>query len=98
MKPLHIGLLIVGAALAGGLAVKMTEVQPIPVAAIEAIHVVQEPAPPAVAPPVPDTAPVNATAPPVNVAPAKTAPAKTAYQKPSPMPRRIAPAPAPVFL
>ena len=35
MKPLHIGLLIVGAAMAGGLAVKMTDlqlVQPVPVA------------------------------------------------------------------
>lgn len=33
MKPLHAGLLIAGAALAGGLAVKMTEPQPVPVAA-----------------------------------------------------------------
>ncbi|HWE48281.1 MAG TPA: hypothetical protein VG273_00725 [Bryobacteraceae bacterium] len=33
MRPLHIGLLVVGAALAGGLAVKMTELQPIPIAA-----------------------------------------------------------------
>ena len=32
MKPLHVGLLIVGAALAGGLAVKMTELQPVAVA------------------------------------------------------------------
>ena len=30
MKPLHIGLLVVGAALAGGLAVKMTQPPPIP--------------------------------------------------------------------
>lgn len=33
MKPLHAGLLIAGAALAGGLAIKMTQPQPIPVAA-----------------------------------------------------------------
>ncbi|HTA44177.1 MAG TPA: hypothetical protein VK789_17130 [Bryobacteraceae bacterium] len=32
MKPLHAGLLIAGAALAGGLAVKMTQPQPLPVA------------------------------------------------------------------
>jgi hypothetical protein len=31
MKPLHVGLLVVGAALAGGLAVKMTQLPPLPV-------------------------------------------------------------------
>jgi hypothetical protein len=44
MKPVHIGLLIVGAALAGGLAVKMTQPPAIPVLA----PVIQPPAPPAV--------------------------------------------------
>jgi hypothetical protein len=36
MKPLHVGLLIVGAALAGGLAVKMTQPQPIVTAYVPA--------------------------------------------------------------
>jgi hypothetical protein len=44
MRPLHIGLLVVGAALAGGLAVKMTEPQPIPVAAVAAPAPVAAPA------------------------------------------------------
>jgi len=75
MKPLHIALLIVGAALAGGLAMKMTELQPVPVASS-----------PAVPAPVVKTAPVSE--PTVQPVP----------PKPSPMPRRIAPAPAPVYV
>jgi hypothetical protein len=50
MKPLHAGLLIAGAALAGGLAIKMTEPQPIPVApapvSIEVKHEAPPPTPP----------------------------------------------------
>jgi hypothetical protein len=93
MKPLHIGLLVVGAALAGGLALKMTELPPIPVTPSEAIHpnvgfsgVVQ-------------TAPALQPAPPAQVELLAPGPAKTKPLpiKPSPIPRRSAPAPAPIF-
>ena len=53
MKPVHAGLLIVGAALAGGLAIEMTEPQPIPVAPVPAsieVRQVAPQAPPAPAP------------------------------------------------
>jgi hypothetical protein len=64
MKPVHAGLLIVGAALAGGLAVKMTEPQPIPVVPAPApIQVNRAPAP----------APAE-TPTPVEPAPAKPSP------------------------
>lgn len=55
MKPLHAGLLIVGAALAGGLAIKMTEPQPIPVAPAPVSIEVKQVAPP----PPPAPAPVE---------------------------------------
>ena len=45
MKPVHAGLLIVGAALAGGLAIEMTEPQPIPVAPVPASIEVRQVAP-----------------------------------------------------
>jgi hypothetical protein len=76
MKPLHIGLLIVGAALAGGLAMKMTDLQPAPVASSPAIPVV----------PVLKAAPVSAPA------------VESVSPQPSPMPRRIAPVLAPVYV
>ena len=64
MKPVHAGLLIVGAALAGGLAVKMTEPQPIPVVPTPVpIQVNRVPAP----------APAETPAP-VEPAPAKPSP------------------------
>jgi hypothetical protein len=56
MRPLHIGLLVVGAALAGGLAVKMTEPQPIPVAAMISAPVIKT-TPVPVAPSTPEVAP-----------------------------------------
>jgi hypothetical protein len=82
MKPLHIGLLIVGAALAGGLAMRMTDlqpVQPVPVAS-SAVPVVADPAPV------------------LKAAPASEPAVEAVPLKPSPMPRRFAPAPAPVYV
>jgi hypothetical protein len=76
MKPLHIGLLIVGAALAGGLAVKMTDLQPVPVTSSPTIPVV----------PVLKKVPVSEPA------------VEPAPPKPSPMPRAIPSAPAPVYV
>jgi hypothetical protein len=78
MKPLHIGLLIVGAVLAGGLAMKMTDLQPVPVA---------------------QSAPVAFSgAPALKTVPASEPAVVAISPKPSPMPRRIAPAPAPVYV
>ncbi len=87
MRPLHIGLLVVGAGLAGGLAVRMTQPPTIPLAAVTA------PAVPPVAPP------VSAAAPNVPL----QAPAAIAAKpvKPSPIPKPalpvVADAPAPVY-
>ena len=53
MKPVHVGLLVLGAALAGGLAVRMTQPPPIPVASvIPAIAPVSVPPAVAIEPPV----------------------------------------------
>ena len=83
MKPVHAGLLIVGAALAGGLAVEMTEPQPIPVAPAPAPIPFSH-----VASPAPAVIPTPLNAPPVNTMPAK----------PSPIPNKVADAPAPVYV
>ncbi|HEX4278881.1 MAG TPA: hypothetical protein VHZ74_26180 [Bryobacteraceae bacterium] len=82
MKPLHIGLLVAGAGIAGGLAVKMTQAPPIPAPAPVAITApVARPAPP---PPVQQV--LNAPA----------ASAAEAASKPSPIPAPAA-APAPIY-
>ena len=89
MKPLHAGLLIVGAALAGGLAVKMTGPQPLPVAPTPAAAPVNRPA----------AAPVNRMLSPVSpAAAAAPAPVNPAPKRPSPFPDKVAPAPAPIYL
>jgi hypothetical protein len=75
-----------GAALAGGLALKMTELPPIPVPpAPEAIRVNHAPAPPLQPGPAAEIRQEPAR--PLNLKPIK----------PSPIPHRVAPAPAPVF-
>jgi hypothetical protein len=77
MKPLHIGLLIVGAALAGGLAMKMTDLQPVPpvpVASSPAIRVPAVKIVPASEPAVQVVPPKPSPMPPA-VAPAPAAPA-----------------------
>jgi hypothetical protein len=88
MKPLHIALLIVGAALAGGLAVKMTEIQPVqpaPVASSPSVRVVAAPAP------VLKTAPV--------IKPTVSEPARDVLpSKPTPIPRRVELAPRRVYV
>jgi len=97
MRPLHIVLLVVGAALAGGLAVKMTQAPPLPVVA----PLVQPARPPvsqmavrvpvAKPSPLPETlppiaAPVPATAPePVYDEPVHDEPAKPAIRKSKPI-------------
>jgi len=79
MKPLHIGLLAIGAALAGGLAVKMTQPQPVPVAVAVApapVRTRAPAAPPALVTRKPSPLPVPAAAPapvPVYVETAKPA-------------------------
>ena len=98
MRPLHLGLLVVGAALAGGLAVKMTQPLPLP-----AVSKVTAPRVPAV---VSKPAPATALPPEVSPQPAKPSPLvapepivtedvprKTAIRKnePNPAPVRIAP-------
>ncbi len=88
MKPLHAGLLIAGAALAGGLAVKMTEPQPIPVAAPAAI-----PAPA----PVPAPIQQEVSTPPPAEQPA-AAPPKRTPPKPTPVSVQIAPSAPEVFV
>lgn len=80
MKPLHAGLLIVGATLAGGLAFEMTQPQPFPVAPAP-VETYQRAVIPPPAPPAPSIA----------------TPVYSAPLKPSPMPDRVAPAPAPVY-
>ena len=99
MKPLHVGLLLAGAAIAGGLAVKLTQPVPVPApvqvaeAPREAPKV--EPVTAPATPPVTETAPE--TAPPAQVA--VTAP-PAAYKSPKPSPLRssgtLKPSPAPV--
>jgi len=81
MRPLHIGLLVVGAALAGGLAVKMTEPQPLPVAmnAPAAVAPVRTPAP---APPPQEVAPQPAKPTPMPDPPVSAPP--PAYNEPAP--------------
>jgi hypothetical protein len=83
MKPLHIGLLLAGAAIAGALAVKMTQPPPVPVPA----RVIQPPVSPAVvrAPPVAVTTPVPKPSPiPIPAAPriARTAAPEPVYDTP----------------
>ena len=83
MKPLHIGLLIVGAAFAGGLAVKMTDLPPDPVASSTVIPVVH----------VLKTVPVSEPA--VEPAPPKPSPMPSATAAPAPVyvePAHIEPA------
>jgi hypothetical protein len=76
MKPLHIGLLLVGVALASGLAVKMTQPPPIPVAPLPVVQplIVKVPKPR----PIPE-------APPVVPAPARVAAAFRAERSPAPV-------------
>jgi hypothetical protein len=97
MKPVHAGLLIVGAALAGGLAIEMTEPQPIPVApapvSIEVKHAAPQ-APPVPAPVEPVPAKPSPWPPPNRVAaapapvyeePARLQIAKTPIRKDKPI-------------
>jgi hypothetical protein len=100
MKVWQAGLLVVGAALAGGLAVKMTELPPVaevtadaPVPAVPLNYVAPASPPPAprVAPATPSPAPppdIAAAPPPVYSEPLHV------YNKPSPAPRPV-PVPAP---
>ncbi len=81
MRPLHIGLLVVGAALAGGLAVKMSEPPPIPVAAVSA-------------PPVPPAQAMTSAPAPAPVAVPEVIPQP---EKPSPMPDPPVLAPPPTY-
>jgi hypothetical protein len=96
MKPLHIGLLIVGAVLAGGLAFRLT--QPVPTADVAPVippivHLTviapRAPAPPVVVrPPVAKPSPipaVRATAPEPIYTPVPREPAKTAIRKNEPI-------------
>ena len=96
MKPLHAVLLIVGAALAGGLAIEMTEPQPIPVAPVpasievnhEVNHVVPlAPGPVEPVPATPSPAPngVAAAPAPVYEEPARAQIAKTPIRKDKPI-------------
>jgi len=82
MKPLHIVLLVVGAALAGGLAVKMTQAPPLPVVA----PLVQPARPPvsqmAVRVPVAKPSPLPEIAPPVRAQVSATAP-EPVYDEPA---------------
>jgi len=74
MKPLHFGLLLVGVALVGGLAVKMTQAPPIPAVA--------PPPPPVVSPPVVKTrkpSPIPVVPPP---APLRTAAPEPVFDQP----------------
>jgi hypothetical protein len=81
MRPLHIVLLVVGAALAGGLAVKMTQAPPLPVVA----PLVQPARPPvsqmAVRVPVAKPSPLPEIAPPVRAQVSATAP-EPVYEEP----------------
>lgn len=99
MKPLHIGLLVGGAVIAAGLAVKMTQPPPIPVLVAPAI---QPPSPPAVsAPPAVVSAPVRKPSP-IPAAPRiarATAPEPVYNEPPKPAIRKNKPIlPAPVLL
>jgi hypothetical protein len=83
MKPLHVGLLVVGAALAGGLAVKMTQApvpESLPATAPKAAPVDKTKPLPA-----PDSIPVEKTNPIADSAPA------VVYEKPSPSPAPVRP-------
>jgi hypothetical protein len=84
MKPLQIGLLVIGAAIAGGIAVRMTQPPAVP-APVEVAADVAKPSPPAPVQPTPTAAP-----------PAET---KAVAAKPSPIPvaALAQPAPAPVY-
>jgi len=98
MKPLHVGLLVVGAALAGGLAVKMTQPQTFPASQRKAV----------VTPPAAVTTPISAemtavSAPPANpevsstAAPAPVYLAEKSKDRENPKPRTAAKTwPAPV--
>src|SRR6185312_8376242 len=103
MKPLHIGLLVVGAAIAGGLAVKMTQPPAIPaptpaqIATMRAAADTPKTFPPAPAPP-PITAPAAETKPsPIPSAAAQPAPAPVYNEAPKPAARKIS-KPAPVVI
>lgn len=85
MKPVHAGLLIVGAALAGGLAIEMTEPEPIPVAPIPASIEVRQVAPQVSPAPAPVPAPVEPV-------PAKPSPWPNRVAS-----DKLAAAPAPVY-
>jgi hypothetical protein len=83
MKPLHVGLLVLGAALAGGLAVRMTQAPPLPVASLTPAN------PPVVVPPAP------AVVPPPVTQPKSAQPKFVTPKKPSPLaPRVVYTAPA----
>ncbi len=68
MKPLHFGLLLVGVALVGGLAVKMTQAPPIPVAAPPSPPVARAPIPGLVKTRKPSPIPTVAPPPPLRTA------------------------------
>lgn len=89
MKPLHIGLLIAGAAIAGGLAVKLTQPLPTPLPQVAAVST---PAPTPATIPGPEVPPAPPTAAPVSAATPETAPetappARVTGLVPSPVPQ-----------
>jgi len=70
MKPLHIGLLVIGAALAGGLAVRMAEPPPLPPSRVHAAVPAPVATPPAAAAPLPAVQRTTPAVQPAVIAPA----------------------------